>query len=768
MHKGKDKSCGCQHDAPYGGRPRMPLTFGDGGFVSKALTDDIDALVAEHYKGDKKLAARAKAMLKQLAFGGLTDKTSGSIEVGVDPDAGKSTAAFDLGTVESQAVAREVAKREGTLGEELKDAGRYLVGTSTAAGAGIIDTAANMAGMDIDLSSSVRGMKLGELNEREVRRRERAEGVASAAGALAATIVGGVVTGGNPYVISKGAEQTFTEVGEIDPENEALQKIAEVGEAGAGIYGGIAGGGLGSNSLGGFSADQLTEGAGMLSPEQTQQLGSFLSTVSAAGGYIQMPHGGPDSEHGTVQPPEGGTQFLLDYLGQFGGKEGESFGDIRDYARSRIDAKASALATEQADVERVRSEVLNQAQKIADGWANLSPESREYYDKLKNLSREAGAEVGSYDGKGISVVAELKEMQKNMPAELRAILPEEGYYNVHLMDPSAITTHRDLYCTPMGCLPYDQLLGGDMLTRAETFRYAASNPRFVEGVKAGVIPFELIDPSQRQPGDIELQVKPEVIEYSRPDLGYTNRPHHTRIYTRDVEDVEMVPGKDYYDDEGRLVGGRGSDKMYPSSTYGFEARVGDEERFGEYKYPLEYRKDYYRYVGNTPALQQALTEEETFLDQLFQSQMGQELLSAQQPNIEKIQPQPISSYQTPTQLPIQTGSSILDQVPKEEKKGLFKGRKKDEGGSIDYKKGGSYQGGLRRWFKEKWVDVKTGKPCGRSGKEKSKRGYPYCRPSRRVSSKTPATSKHSAAKSRAAQKTGPKRVKPIMCKRSKK
>jgi len=76
-------------------------------------------------------------------------------------------------------------------------------------------------------------------------------------------------------------------------------------------------------------------------------------------------------------------------------------------------------------------------------------------------------------------------------------------------------------------------------------------------------------------------------------------------------------------------------------------------------------------------------------------------------------------------------------------------------------KGGGYQGGLRRWFKEKWVDVKTGKPCGRSGKEKSTRAYPYCRPSRKVSSKTPATSKHSEAKSRAKQKTGPSRVKPI-------
>ena len=46
-------------------------------------------------------------------------------------------------------------------------------------------------------------------------------------------------------------------------------------------------------------------------------------------------------------------------------------------------------------------------------------------------------------------------------------------------------------------------------------------------------------------------------------------------------------------------------------------------------------------------------------------------------------------------------------------------------------------GGLTRWFKEKWVDVKTGKPCGRSKGEK--RGYPACRPKKRVSSKTPKT-----------------------------
>jgi len=60
---------------------------------------------------------------------------------------------------------------------------------------------------------------------------------------------------------------------------------------------------------------------------------------------------------------------------------------------------------------------------------------------------------------------------------------------------------------------------------------------------------------------------------------------------------------------------------------------------------------------------------------------------------------------------------------------------------------------LKRWFKEKWVDVRTGKPCGRRKGEK--RGTPYCRPSKRVSSKTPVTKGEMTAsqkKSRIAQK----------------
>ena len=44
---------------------------------------------------------------------------------------------------------------------------------------------------------------------------------------------------------------------------------------------------------------------------------------------------------------------------------------------------------------------------------------------------------------------------------------------------------------------------------------------------------------------------------------------------------------------------------------------------------------------------------------------------------------------------------------------------------------------LKRWFKEDWKDQRTGKKWGRQKGEK--RGTPYCRPSKRISSKTPKT-----------------------------
>ena len=67
---------------------------------------------------------------------------------------------------------------------------------------------------------------------------------------------------------------------------------------------------------------------------------------------------------------------------------------------------------------------------------------------------------------------------------------------------------------------------------------------------------------------------------------------------------------------------------------------------------------------------------------------------------------------------------------------------------------------IRDRFDEKWVDVKTGKDCGR-GKDEKGRPYPACRPSKRVSSKTPKTTGEMSSKEKARfkrEKTGSKKI----------
>ena len=50
---------------------------------------------------------------------------------------------------------------------------------------------------------------------------------------------------------------------------------------------------------------------------------------------------------------------------------------------------------------------------------------------------------------------------------------------------------------------------------------------------------------------------------------------------------------------------------------------------------------------------------------------------------------------------------------------------------------------LARWYKENWVDIKTGKPCG---DVKNGNYYPTCRPINRITSKTPVTVKELTSK----------------------
>ena len=63
---------------------------------------------------------------------------------------------------------------------------------------------------------------------------------------------------------------------------------------------------------------------------------------------------------------------------------------------------------------------------------------------------------------------------------------------------------------------------------------------------------------------------------------------------------------------------------------------------------------------------------------------------------------------------------------------------------------------LKRWFKEDWKDVRTGKACGR--KKGEKRGTPYCRPTKRVSSETPKTAGEMTKSEKQSKITEKKRV----------
>ena len=59
---------------------------------------------------------------------------------------------------------------------------------------------------------------------------------------------------------------------------------------------------------------------------------------------------------------------------------------------------------------------------------------------------------------------------------------------------------------------------------------------------------------------------------------------------------------------------------------------------------------------------------------------------------------------------------------------------------------------LKRWGAEKWVDTKSGKACGAGGSNE------YCRPSKRVSSKTPVTRGEMSGSQLAAKKAEKSRV----------
>jgi len=75
---------------------------------------------------------------------------------------------------------------------------------------------------------------------------------------------------------------------------------------------------------------------------------------------------------------------------------------------------------------------------------------------------------------------------------------------------------------------------------------------------------------------------------------------------------------------------------------------------------------------------------------------------------------------------------------------------------------GMKEGGLKKWFKEKWVDIsapKKGggyKECGRKSASGSKRGYPKCVPAAKAARMTKSEKRSAVARKRQAPNIGPK------------
>ena len=75
---------------------------------------------------------------------------------------------------------------------------------------------------------------------------------------------------------------------------------------------------------------------------------------------------------------------------------------------------------------------------------------------------------------------------------------------------------------------------------------------------------------------------------------------------------------------------------------------------------------------------------------------------------------------------------------------------------------GMKEGGLKKWFKEKWVDIsapKKGggyKECGRKSASGSKRKYPKCVPAAKAARMTKSEKRSAVARKRQAPNIGPK------------
>ena len=308
MCKG-EKSCDCGCKDQYNLDLGIPLTFGDGGYISKKIVQDLDQRLIKQFPDPKaRQAIRDQAMgvIRQMAYGGLTNKESGSQALDYNPDSSVSNNFYDQGLSTNQV---DSSILEGTRKEKIKDFARTgaqaTIGTLT----GAVDAAGSMAGIDTEpLTGKLSNLKFGEMTQSDLEKQQRANQIGQTVGATTATVLGGIATGGNSVIMSRGADQTFEELGQVDPNSPTLNTISGAGQAGSQLYGTLAGPG----TTGGFSPEQLEGGTKYLNSKETQDLSKYLQATQGLSTATSLAKGGPtDPPKNEETKPDGINPNLM-------------------------------------------------------------------------------------------------------------------------------------------------------------------------------------------------------------------------------------------------------------------------------------------------------------------------------------------------------------------------------------------------------------------------------------------------------------------------
>ena len=305
------------------------------------------------------------------------------------------------------------------------------------------------------------------------------------------------------------------------------------------------------------------------------------------GGSKKYAAGGPEEDLA-----KSGTEALLNALSIY--DTSASPIDRRLQYKSNISDSREALEAERRRVQNVRNNVIPMSKEIAEIHKRITletdDEGREAllaFERMLNPKGDTDEEKKAY----------LRREIKNAPKLLKDALPAKGAYNLFLINSEKYHPKRELYCTPYGCFAYQK-------AGAKDLPIVSGNFGLVEGIKSEKYPFEQVSFAEALPGDMALKVDLAPNDYRDESAGYSMRPHHTTIL-----DTKYSPQK-------------------------IDAYQADDGRRLEFRnMPLvSNRFDFYRYVGQTPKMEDDINYQQQAFNALAQSgAFNMDLLPSRQP-----------------------------------------------------------------------------------------------------------------------------------------